>query len=108
MKKSPFFLFAILALCFVGAIVTGAASVLVISLRTAQIGGALPFFYLEHMNFPALSIALPVVGMLLLALSAPVLLRRREAAEATAVTESVAAPEPAPTLELAEAYAEAA
>lgn len=84
MRKSPFFLFTILALCFVLTCLTGAASVLVIALGAADTGGAVAFSYYEGLNFGLLSIAMPLIGMLLLALSAPALLRRGETTEVTA------------------------
>jgi hypothetical protein len=108
MQKSSFPLLTILALCFVIACLTSAANVLVVVLGAADIGRGMPFTYYEQLNFSLISIAVPIAGMLLLTISAPVLLRQRETTTATAVTESVAQPEAAQELEPVEAYPKAA
>lgn len=109
MKQSPFFLLTILTLCFVLACLTSVASVSVVALGAVGIGGEVAFGYYEGLNFSTISIAVPVAGMLLLALTAPVLLRRRETATATIIPASVVQEaEEVRALDLTEAYPKAA
>lgn len=108
MRKSPFFLFTILSLCFVLACMTSVASLLVVVLGAVNIGGEVAWSYYEGLSFGLVSIALPLVGALLLAISAPVLLRQRKDVVVTAVTESVAKPAAGPAFEPTGAYLKAA
>jgi hypothetical protein len=107
MRKYPFYFLAVPTFCFVSTCLTGVAGLAVVVLSAAGSGG-LAFSYYEAMNFPLISIAAPIAGMFLLAISAPVLLRRRKATVKTAVAESVARPAAVSALEGTEASAKAA
>lgn len=85
MKKDPTLaLFPALA-CLLGACMTGGLALIVVIIDAFVPTAKMPFFYIEYLNIPILSIALPVIGMLILA---PITLRmafsREEAAAPTA------------------------
>ncbi len=53
--------------CLIGACATGSLLLVVAVINSFVPTATTPFFYVQHLNFPILSIALPVIGMLILA-----------------------------------------
>jgi hypothetical protein len=58
----PFAAFAV-----IGACLTSFLSMLVVFMTSVGWGHGLPLFYFQKLNLPALSVALPIVGMILFA-----------------------------------------
>ncbi|MDX2032247.1 MAG: hypothetical protein SF339_16355 [Blastocatellia bacterium] len=89
MKKDPIFAMIPALACLLGACMTGGLLLFVVIINAFVPTATTPFFYVEYLNIPILSIALPVVGMLILA---PVTLRmafsREEAAAAPTASEA--------------------
>jgi hypothetical protein len=72
-------------LCLLGA--CGIAGLSILAITASSVGFDLPFSYFQYLSLPALSVALPVVGILALA---PFALRLAFASEASAEKTEVA------------------
>lgn len=87
MKKYLIFLFPVGAIFFAFSLLVGGATMLVTVLTGGHIGGDLPMQYFEFLNFPILSIVLPVLGMVFMLISLPGILAQRDGAKETTVIE---------------------
>lgn len=89
MKKYVNILTPVAILCFAGSLAIHGAMILVTVLTGAHIGGNLPVTYMEFLNLPLMSVALPVVGMTLFAIALPGVVKQRRTVELAAVVEQV-------------------
>jgi hypothetical protein len=83
----PFAAFALFGACLAGFL-----GMLVVLMTSVGLGHGLPFYYFQKLNLPALSVAFPIVGMILFAailLGLPA--QSKEAIEPT-VTEGAISP----------------
>lgn len=92
MKKYLIFLFPVGAIFFAFSLLIGGATMLVTVLTGGHVGGELPMQYFEFLNFPTLSIVLPVLGMVFMLISLPGILTQRDAAKETTVLELTTKP----------------
>ena len=92
MKKYAIFLFTIGAIFFALSMLVGGATMLVTVLTGSHIGGDLPMQYFEFLNFPILSVVLPVFGMVFMFISLPGILARRGAMQESNVIELTTKP----------------
>ena len=87
MKKYLIYLFPVGAVFFALSMLVGGATMLVTVLTGGHVGGELPLQYFEFLNFPVLSIVLPVLGMVFMLISLPGILAQRDAAKESNVIE---------------------
>jgi hypothetical protein len=98
----------LITLCFLSACLMGAVSLLAVVFTTAELGGGLPLRYFEQLNFPALTVLLPVVGMLAIGVAALVSWFKEEKAAGPAVVENVVPAVVTPKPRAADVYPQAA
>ena len=81
MKKFAAFLMPFATLCLLGTLGIQGLALLVAALSSDNIGHGLPLRFFEQIGLPILSVALPVLGMLLFTLCLPALRRGTSDAE---------------------------
>lgn len=81
MKNYSIYLLPVAALTLIGSLAITGAVLLVTVLTASHIGDELPMFYLEKLSLPALSIIVPIIGMLVFAAILPSLFSRRKVAD---------------------------
>src|SRR5262249_39410776 len=82
MRKYALFLLPFATLCVIAALGIQGLALIVAALSSDNIGNGMPFKFYEQMDLPLLSIALPVLGMLLFAACLPALRRTKTGEEA--------------------------
>ncbi len=94
MKKYAIYFMPVGAVFFALSLLVGGATMLVTVLTGGHIGGELPMQYFEFLNFPILSVVLPILGMVFLLISLPGILAQRDAAKESNVIELATKPAP--------------
>jgi hypothetical protein len=87
MKKFALVLQLVAVLFFVGSLLVSGAAFMVTFLTAGHIGGELPLAYFEKLNLPALSLLLPLLGMVVFLMALPGILERRKVGEESNVVE---------------------
>jgi hypothetical protein len=67
MKYNTSPLVPVAAFALIGGCLAGIFGFLVILMTAIGLGGRMPFVYFQEMNLPVISVALPIVGMILFA-----------------------------------------
>jgi len=81
MRKYALLLLPFATLCVIAALGIQGLALIVAALSSDNIGNGMPFKFYEQMGLPLLSVALPVLGMLLFAACLPALRRGKSGEE---------------------------